>query len=119
MVIFKRKTAPEKMLNSAENQLRDWLRVYDPRKDVLDNVVSGIVQKIKKESTSKKAGSFILRLDKHPPKWLKEIFISEHFDYQQALSVPKEMNLDFIEKTVRSRTTPNDFHVIYDANKRA
>ncbi len=103
---------PAEMLEVAEQQLNKWLKAK-ARPDILKSVISGISQHIKQSDGFKKRTSFHLRLDQHPPRWLKEIFIREHFDYH-ILGAAKEIIIDFNELTVSSRSFPENFTTIYD-----
>ncbi len=109
----KRTEVLAKMLEVAEQQLSKWFE-NKAQQDILEGVISGISQHIEQSDGFKKRTSFHLRLDQHPPKWLKEIFIREHFDYSHILSTPKEIAIDFNELTVSSRALPENYVTIYD-----
>ena len=109
---FKKEKKKVEMLEIAESQIRQWLP--NVRADILDSVVSSIIQHIEGSESYKKDNSLSIRFDQHPPKWLQEIYIEEHLDYAHAVSGNKQIHLDFNELTVHCHTLPERPQIIYD-----
>jgi hypothetical protein len=113
---FTEESKKVEMLEIAKSQIRQWFQHV--RADVLNDVLSGISQHIEKSENFKKGRSLSIRFDQHPPKWLREIYIKEHFDYPHEVSGIKEIHLDFNELTVDCQVAPGETKNIYDGYRR-
>ena len=115
-MIFTEDSKKVEMLEIAKSQIREWFP--NVRADVLDDVLSGISQHIEDSEDYKKGNSFSIRFDQHPPKWLREIYIKEHFDYPHEVSGIRQIDLYFKELTVDWQIAPGESTTLYDGSRR-